>query len=201
MLRVCSFIQPTASADYTVTLSSGKAKELKVKTGDAVLLVGRRRRATYATVAVKKGKKGACTVSANLAHNLRLRTGDKVKTIPLGSEEGTTGDLALLQHESPPKLAAVTFSPVEDSVSALEAREGGDEIGDDEIMERFVTPYLNLDESSSLIKKDHILTLVDDNGKKLEFIVTHAEVEGETPEEGDEGKLQMNNQRSISGRL
>lgn len=153
-------------------------------------MIGRRRRASYGIIKIKKGKKSSCTVSANLGNNLRLRDGDKIKVVSLGEhaeDQPRSGDMALLKG-SPSAVASVTFSPVEDSLSSLEASEGGDEIGDDEITERFVTPYVNLeeDDSDALIKKGHVLTLHDDNNKALDFIVTHVELEGaaEDEEEG-----------------
>jgi translation initiation factor IF-1 len=186
------FIQATASTDSTITLSPAKAKELNFKEGDVIMVIGRRRRATYARVHVHKGKTSTCVVSANLAMNLRLRNGDKVKVASLTSdedEEHKTGDMILFQS-SPKQVTSVTFSPVEDSLASLESSEGGDEISDDEIMKRFVNPYLNLDNGTALIKKGHILKMTDDNGKNLEFIVTHVELEGTTPEdELEEGNL------------
>lgn len=163
-----------------------------MKDGDTILLIGRRRRATYARVATTKAKKKggtvmSCAVSANMATNLRLRNGDKVKVVPLGGDsldETHTGDMALLSHPVPPKVVSVTFAPVEDSLQNLSAREGGDEISDEDIMERFIKPYLAND-ATVLIKKDHLLALVDDNGKRLEVMVTHVELEGgEAKEEG-----------------
>jgi transitional endoplasmic reticulum ATPase len=173
-----------------VTLSSAKAKELKVKDGATILLIGRRRRASYARVAISKSKNGVCGVSQNMAANLRLRNGDKVKAVPLGDslDETHSGDMALLSHAAPPKIAAVTFSPVEDSLQNLSAREGGDDISDEHIMERFIKPYLAND-ATVLIKKDHLLALVDDNGKRLEVMVTHVELEGE--EAKQEGGMSM----------
>jgi hypothetical protein len=180
----------------TVSLSPSKAKELKVKNGDVILVVGRRRRATYAIAKVQKAKKEICTVSQNMAKNLRLRNGDKLKVITLDpSEEDQvhTGDMILMNHATPPKVASVTFSPIEDSLNALSAREGGDELSDEEIMERFVTPYLNLAESSALVKKDFVLTLGDDNGKKLDVMVTHVELEDASAmPEDEEGKSCVN---------
>jgi formylmethanofuran dehydrogenase subunit D len=177
----------------TISISPAKAKELSVSDGDAVVLVGRRRKAAYALVKVEKTKKGVCTVSQNMAKNLRLRDGDKLKVIPMGSEEDQprSGDMVLLKHDKPPKVTSVTFSPIEDSLAALEAREGGDTLPDEELMERFVTPYLNLSEKSAVVKKNSMLTLVDDNGKKLDFMVTHVELEDAseaTKADSDEGK-------------
>lgn len=174
--------------DSAVTLSLAKAKELHVKDGDSILVIGRRRRATYARVTIAKEKKDHCSVSENIASNLRLRNGDKLKAVPLGAslDETHSGDMILLSHKTPPKISSVTFSPVEDSKQNLEAREGGDEISDDQIMERFIKPYLHHD-SAVLMKKGHLLALVDENGRKLEVMVTHLEIEGEETKEGSEG--------------
>lgn len=132
-----------------------------------------------------------------MAKNLRLRTGDKLKVIPLGSEEDQprSGDMVLMKHDSPPKVASVTFSPILDSLNALEAREGGDELSDDEISERFLTPYLNLAESTALVKKNSVLAITDDNGRTLDFMVTYVELEDDAPadkaeaDEEEDGKF------------
>lgn len=144
-----------------------------------MVLIGRRRRAAYGRVVISKGKKSTVTVSQNLAVNLRIRQDDKVKIVPLaGSDhEDRSGDLVLLKVDKPVAVAAATFSPLEDSLSALEASEGGDEIADEELMERFVGPYTQ-DRENALIKKGSVLTLRDDNGKKLDFIVSHVDVVG-----------------------
>ena len=162
-----------------MSISPSKAKELKVSTGDVILVVGRRRRATYAFVDVQKSKKEICSIPENMAKNLRLRNTDKLKVIPLGLQEDESrhGDMILLKHATPPKVSSFTLSPIEDSLNSLAAREGGDGLGDDEIMERFVTPYLNLAESTALIKKDSVVSITDDNGKKLDFMVTHVELD------------------------
>ena len=161
---------------------------MNVKEGDTILLIGRRRRASYARVTITKGKKGNCSVSENMAQNLRLRNGDKVKAVPLGEslDETHSGDMILLSHKNPPKIASVTFSPVEDSMQNLAAREGGDEVSDEQIMERFIKPYLS-NGSDLLIKKGHLLALVDENGKRLEVMVTNVELEGVEAKEGPEG--------------
>ena len=157
-------------------------------------MIGRRRRASYARVSIGKQKKTNCGVSANVAGNLRLRNGDKVKVEPLTGETpqdtARSGDMVLLQVSSPPQVMSVTLSPIEDSLNALEAGEGGDEIPDEELTQRFVAPYL--EEKGALVKLGHVLTLRDDNGKKLEFIVTGLTLEGDAEkEEGekDEGRF------------
>jgi hypothetical protein len=75
----------------------------------------------------------------------------------------------------------------------LESSEGGDEISDDEIMQRFVTPYTELgDDATALIKRGHVVKMTDDNGKSLEFVVTHVELEGASPEdEAEEGNYRL----------
>lgn len=174
-------------------MSATKAKELGVSAGDIVVLVGRRRHAAYATVKVSKGgKKTVCTISQNMASNLRLRQDDKLKIVALEKsfeDEGDSersGDLLLLQKQ-PPKIQSVTFSPVEDSLMALTALEGGDEIADSELQARFVTPYLE-GSGTSLLKHKHLIALRDENGRRLEFYVSHVDVEGvEAIEEPTEG--------------
>jgi len=172
--------QPIISADVSITLSSAKAKELGVSSGDSIVLIGRRRKASYGLVTVKKTKKTICGISENMAKNLRLRHGDKLKVIPFGAEEDQprSGDMVLMKYLSPPEVSSVTFSPIEDSLNVLEAREGGDKLSDDEIMERFVTPYLDLSDSDGFVKRDDVLTLKDENGKVLDFLVTHVELTG-----------------------
>lgn len=182
-----SLIKPTASTDSTITISPMKAKELSMKEGDVIVVIGRRRRVAYARVHIHKQKKTTlCTISANLAYNLRLRNADKIKvaTPSLDDEQHKKGDMILLTSY-PKKVTSVTFSPVEDSLAAL----GEEDLSDDEIMERFITPYLNWkdeEESSILVKKGHVIKMTDDNGKHLEFIVTHVELEGQQEEEGEE---------------
>jgi hypothetical protein len=238
-----------------VILSSTKAKELKVSDGEAVLLVGRRRRAAYARVHVssKKSKSNdgkardqtktlsSCTVSSNMAANLRLRQGDKVKVVPLfGSQQQQqqqqqleeeedanhknspvtrSGDLLLLKNAQPALVKAVTFSPLEDSLKALESSEGGDELVDEEILERFVRPYTAIATATAttsidhtvetttsrglllaLVKKGHVVSLRDANGKRLDFMITHMELEGDA-KEGDEVKDGMYSQTFVCARL
>jgi hypothetical protein len=164
-----------------VHLSAGKAKELGVSTGDYVVLIGRRRHAAYATVEIAPNvKKSVCLISQNMASNLRLRQDDKVKVVALDkafeeeSASERSGDLLLLQKQ-PPLIQSVMLSPVEDSLTALTASEGGDDISDDELQARFVTPYLN---GAGLLKQGHLLVLRDEIGKRLEFYVSQVDVEG-----------------------
>lgn len=116
-----------------------------------------------------------------MAVNLRIRQDDKIKVVPLSSADHTeerSGDLVLLNAKQPPVVKSVTFAPLEDSLNSLQASEGGDDIAEEEIMERFVGPYTQ-DRDNLLMKKGNVLTLRDDNGKKLEFMVSHVEVEGD----------------------
>jgi hypothetical protein len=167
---------------------------LGVKSGDVVVLVGRRRKAAYAIINVsKKTKMDSCKVSANLAANLKLRSEDKVKVVPLKAEDGVvnrSGDLLLLTKLEAPSVQSITFSPIEDSLNNLVAAEGGDEIPDEEIQERFVTPYVE-DMDGSVLKQGHVIRLMDSNGKKLEFMISHIDVgEADIDEkEKDTGKL------------
>mmetsp|Transcript_40774 Transcript_40774/g.122842 ORF Transcript_40774/g.122842 Transcript_40774/m.122842 type:complete len:725 (-) Transcript_40774:41-2215(-) len=94
-----------------------------------------------------------------------------------------------LLTQKPPTVASVTLSPIEDSLNTLVASEGGDDIADEEIEERFIAPYLNLEEAkkSILLKVGHVITIKDDNGKTLEFMVSRMEVDGmDGEEEADE---------------
>jgi len=185
-----------ASTDSTVTLTTKKAKELKVSDGDVVAIIGRRRRATYAIASVPSKKKGSnsnCFVSHNLATNIRIRDGDKIKIVAVGKDaadkEDRSGDMTLLTKE-PEVVGSVTYSPVEDSLNSLINSEGGDEIEDEELLDRFVTPYLNVEEDSGAIiaKEGTVITMTDENGKSLDFIVTHVD-NGEEKDEGGLGFL------------
>ncbi|KAL7445485.1 hypothetical protein ACHAXM_011770 [Skeletonema potamos] len=168
-----------ASTDYSITISPSKAKELGVKSGEVVGIIGRRRRASYAVVNVAKGSNGAVKLSFNLANNLRVRSTDKVKVVSLeqDSAEESSGDMALLSSQ-PSVAHSVTFSPVKDSLHSLELSEGGDEIAEEELIERFVKPYLDVD-GSAVLKKGHTIILRDDNNKSLEFTVTHFDTDGD----------------------
>mmetsp|Transcript_5977 Transcript_5977/g.11294 ORF Transcript_5977/g.11294 Transcript_5977/m.11294 type:complete len:922 (-) Transcript_5977:10-2775(-) len=187
----------TAATDSTVILTAKKAKELNVSNGDAVAVIGRRRRASYAIVSISSKKKGSnsssCAITHNLATNLRIRDGDKVKVVPLGEhaadKEERSGDMILLTKE-PEVVAAVTYSPVEDSLNMLVNSEGGDEIDDEELMERFVVPYLNIEDKSGaiVVKRGATVTMKDENGKILDFIVTHVD-DGVEREEDDESPV------------
>lgn len=154
-------------------------------------MIGRRRRASYAIASVpskKKGSNSSCTIPHNLATNLRIRDGDKVKIVTLGEhaadKEERSGDMILLTKE-PEVVASVTYSPVEDSLNALVNSEGGDEIDDEELMERFVNPYLNMEDEPGaiVVKRGATVTMKDENGKTLDFIVTHVD-DGIEREEG-----------------
>lgn len=155
------------------------------------MLVGRRRHAAYAKVEVSKiGKKSSCLVSQNMAYNLRLRQDDKVKLVvheKSFEEEKVSersGDLLLLQKQ-PSLMQSITFSPVEDSLSSLVALEGGDEIADSEILARFVTPYLE-NCAGAVLKQGHLLVLRDENGRRLEFYISH--ISFDSPEPTDTSK-------------
>jgi hypothetical protein len=160
--------------------------------GDTVVLVGRRRHAAYAKIEISKaGKKSSCVVSQNMAYNLRLRQEDKIKVVVLEKsfeEEGASersGDLLLLQKQPSP-IQSISFSPIEDSLSGLTALEGGDEIADSEIQARFVMPYLE-NSPGAVLKEGHLLVLRDENGRRLEFYISHVAVEGkETDDVPDE---------------
>eukprot|EP00585_Thalassiosira_rotula_P009725 CAMPEP_0196151124 /NCGR_PEP_ID=MMETSP0910-20130528/33084_1 /TAXON_ID=49265 /ORGANISM="Thalassiosira rotula, Strain GSO102" /LENGTH=907 /DNA_ID=CAMNT_0041414425 /DNA_START=158 /DNA_END=2881 /DNA_ORIENTATION=+ len=180
-----------ASSDYSVSISPNKAKELKVKTGDVVAIVGRRRRASYARVAVAKMSFDKVKLRQNLATNLRVRDTDKVKIVTLdGREEDeesySTGDMALL-NSHPSVAHSVTFSPVKDSLHSLELSEGGDELSEEEIVERFLTPYLNVEDAGEVIvKAGHTLVLMDANGRSLEFTVSHLDMDGDESDADEE---------------
>lgn len=157
-------------------LSAKKAKELGVSDGEVVAIIGRRRTACYGRVSVQKKKVASskCKVSENLAKTLRLRKGDTVKVVALtddsASDGAHSGELSLVDSDSAPVVESVTLSPIDDSLASLEALEGGDTISDEDINERFVAPYF--EESGGLLKSGQVLMLKDENGRKLEFLVT-----------------------------
>eukprot|EP00536_Pseudo-nitzschia_multiseries_P009931 jgi/Psemu1/67221/estExt_Genemark1.C_2890035 len=197
--------EPTAITDSAVSLSAKKAKELGVSNGEVVAVIGRRRTATYGRVLVAKKKKmssSACTVSENLAKNLRLRKGDTVKIVPLTDDKPTvedarSGELVLVNADSAPMVESVTLSPIEDSLSSLEQVEGGDSISDEDINERFIAPYL--EESGGLLKLGQVLLLRDENGRKLEFVVTNVLVEGAPEKSAEEGAEEE--EKAVAGEL
>jgi transitional endoplasmic reticulum ATPase len=140
---------------------------------------------------VLEAKKSILTISMNLAKNLRLRKGDKAKVVVLNGklEEGThSGDMVLLDVTEPAKIVSFTLAPIEDSISTLTSIEGGDEIPEEDLTARFITPYF--ENQKALLKKGQILELMDDRGRRLEVIVGDIKLEGEeakdTVEEGEE---------------
>lgn len=183
-----------ALSDSTIQLSAKKAAELNLKQNDIVVVIGRRRHATYGMVQITGGKstaKTVCGISPNLAANLRLRQDDKLKVEPLHTNESSeteadarSGDLVLIQS-APRPMASVTFSPLEDSLEHLVKLEGGDSIPDEELQARFIVPYLEGAEQGALLKQDHLLTLTDENGQQLEWYVSHVELEGEESDTSD----------------
>lgn len=184
----------TASSDYTLSISPSKAKELQLKLGDLVAIIGKRRRATYAKVKISKGSSNEdAVVSRNLATNLRLRTMDKVKIVPLASsgednEECESKSYNLGNKPTSSTIASsITFHPLKDSLTSLDYKEGGggDGLSDEEVMERFIFPYLNLEDDGDeiFVNGGHMLTLKDENGLMLEFKVGNLDLGGE--EEGE----------------
>jgi hypothetical protein len=109
-----------------------------------------------------------------------------VKIVKIGVSDGEekeerSGDMELLMQDAP-IVSSVTYSPIEDSLNSLIASEGGDEIGDEELMDRFLTPYLNLEDGVQVIAKEgNVLTIRDENGKSLDFMVSHVD-DGEESE-------------------
>jgi len=181
----------TALADYTISISSSKAKELNIKNGEIVAIIGRRRRVSYGTALISKMKNGSVKLSNNLATNLRVMDTDKVKIVPLNtSDNGEENESESYTLGNPPSDIAhsVTFAPIRDSLHTLELKErGGDEFSDEEISERFVVPYLNMDEDGDgnsvvVLREGHTLVLKDDNGVSLEFMVSHLDLVGDDSE-------------------
>lgn len=127
-----------------------------------------------------------------MATNLRLREGDKLKIVSI--EEGVekkeerSGDMVLLA-QNPIVASSVTFSPVEDSYNTFVASEGGDDIEDEELQERFVNNYLNVEEGADeiIMKEGSVITMVDENGKQLDFIVSHISADDGDEDEEESG--------------
>ena len=87
-----------------------------------------------------------------------------------------------LLTQDAPIVSSVTYAPIEDSLNSLIASEGGDEIEDEELMDRFLTPYLNLEDGVKVIAKEgNVLTIRDENNKSLDFMVSHVD-DGEESE-------------------
>ena len=142
-------------------------------------------------------KNGSVKLSNNLANNLRVLDTDKVKIVPLNSNEkdGEENESESYTLGTPPTEIAhsVTFAPLRDSLHTLELKErGGDEFSDEEISERFVVPYLNMDEdngndgNSVVLREGHTLVLKDDNGVSLEFMVAHLDLVGDNDDSENE---------------
>mmetsp|Transcript_15649 Transcript_15649/g.39362 ORF Transcript_15649/g.39362 Transcript_15649/m.39362 type:complete len:930 (-) Transcript_15649:59-2848(-) len=183
--------QPTATSDSAVILSAKKAKELGVSDGEVVAIIGRRRTACYGRASVQKKKVASskCKVSENLAKTLRLRKGDAVKVVALTDDRasdggGHSGELLIVESDSAPVVESVTLSPIDDSLASLEALEGGDTISDEDINERFIAPYF--EESGGLLKSGQVLLIRDENGRKLEFLVSNVMIEGAASDASEE---------------
>jgi len=185
-----------ATTDSKVTITSKKARELGVSSGDVVGVVGRRRRVTYGVVSIfpKKGpSSSSCSIAFNLANNLRVREGDSIKVVPLedseenraAMEEERSGDMLLLCRTA--EVADnVALAPIEDSLNMLINAEGGDEIEEEELIERFVTPYFDMNNGGGmLVKEGNVVVMRDENGKVLEFIVSSVGI-GEETEDDEE---------------
>jgi len=105
---------------------------------------------------------------------LMVGSGDKIKLLGEETEGERSGDLMLvgyLGEKEVEEAESVSFDPVEDSLRALELKENnGDEMKEDDILSRFVGPYLDL-EAGSMLKEGTLLVLKDENGVELEVIV------------------------------
>jgi hypothetical protein len=105
-----------------------------------------------------KSKANTVTLSRNLAHNLKLDTGDTIKILPSQSDDS-----------KPEPASAVGLSPTEESLNRLESLNGGDELTEDDLTERFIQPYL--ESGNGNLQVGHLLTLRDVDGKTCEFVV------------------------------
>jgi len=177
-----------AISDSTVYITKSKAKELKLKSNDIVSIVGRRRSVTMASVAIlpKSKETQKCQISKTLAKNIQIRESDSLKIVPFSSEEEyeeglpeRSGDYLLLNHNKNPNVATdVRLSPIAESLASLNE----DDIDDDELADRFITPYIE-GEGNIIWKKGHVLTMKDENHKSLEFLIVDILFEDENAEE------------------
>ena len=81
--------------------------------------------------------------------------------------------------------SSVTFHPLKDSASGSDDGAGDD----DELLERFVRPYLDSSASdedggaAALLREGHVLSLADESGIVMEFSVGHLGVEGQSDDD------------------
>jgi len=182
-------------SDSTIYVTKSKAKELGVSVNDIVSVVGRRRKVSMANIGLlPKSTKGKskCHISKNLAWNLRIRDGDELKLIPFEEEKvedvERSGDFELLNQNKVPETAiSVTLSPFKDSLLALESSPGEDELEDEEILQRFLSPFLSSDSEGKVIwKKGHVLWISDENHKMLQFVVSDIQFSSNEKEKKEE---------------
>jgi len=181
-----------AISDSTVYITKSKAKELKLKSNDIVSVVGRRRSVTMANIAILPKSKEAqkCQISKILAKNIQIRESDSLKIVPFSSSEEESdeglpersGDYLLLNQNKKPNVATdVRLSPIKESLAALNE----DDIDDDELTDRFITPYIE-GEGNIIWKKGHVLTMKDENLKSLEFLIVDISFEDESDSKAEE---------------
>eukprot|EP00520_Triparma_pacifica_P005897 CAMPEP_0118645306 /NCGR_PEP_ID=MMETSP0785-20121206/7428_1 /TAXON_ID=91992 /ORGANISM="Bolidomonas pacifica, Strain CCMP 1866" /LENGTH=872 /DNA_ID=CAMNT_0006537175 /DNA_START=1 /DNA_END=2616 /DNA_ORIENTATION=+ len=148
----------SAEDDSMVTISSKKAEKLGITKGSQVTLIGRRRRTSTCTLKTSsKLSQSACTLSPNLATNLKLDSGDSVKIISNQGEELEDAE-------------EVVFSPTIEALGKLEALNGGDELSEEDLTTRFVLPYLT--SGPGTLKVGALLTLYDSQGLSCQFLIT-----------------------------
>jgi len=169
--------------DNIIIIHSKKACELDISTGDYLKIFGRRRKSSYAVVKIfekEQYSQSSCQISYNLAINLSTRNGDKIKLINID------------EHKHFPKIVrSVSFSPIQDSIQALLISERRKEIPRDyELIERFLIPYLNLEEQNNhtIVNMMQILAIKDENDKTLEFLVSNMDTEEVKDENTDRKK-------------
>ena len=97
----------------------------------------------------------SATLSSNLAYNLAVSYNDKIKVVP--------------STQTLPTATSAVLSPTFDSLSNLEVLNGGDDVTEDDLLSRFVVPYLS--SGSGSLRKGAVITMYDDQGITCEFVV------------------------------
>lgn len=206
-----------ALSDCYISIAQSKARELRLRQGELVGIMGKRRRCAYVKVNILQtdrtttttttttSSSSAVIIGRNLANNLRIRNDDKVRIISVNEIEENENEDQQQQNGSyglgkRPTIVAktVTFHPIKDTMSN-NVDDYDDDVSNEELISRFITPYL---ESSSaddvdndenenvmaIMKEGHVLSLTDDNGNVMEFTIGKLDVDHDENNEDDEEK-------------
>jgi hypothetical protein len=200
----------TAHSDSGVVISQAKASELKLKDGDLVAVIGKRRRASYARVDVAPRRgggmaRGVAKIGRNLASNLRVRDDERLRIVTLdglpvdveGGEGGDGNGSYGLGPRPTNAASSVTFHPLRDS-SSYDA----DEMSDEMLADRFVRPYLEGGEEVdgvALLRQGHVLSIADEGGVVMEFTVGHVDVDGKDDDDNEKDGAEGGGKRNDDG--